>query len=408
MCIEHHLPLPLPTVPQPTEGSLTGVQSCQITPISPDDSPESPGTSIRLFFFHFTDPGVPHPSNGSKDLSSGSGGWGAGQVHTECVKLLKGDRWQVGGAERSSVQSLECHLVVPSSGEHPANLQALYISSPSLSPPGTIPVHSNCPFTQLFLLLVSKLLDAGTIAHYLGYPGRCQRLPNRHSPGGVSCFTGSAPRPSKQGVPPLHHLGPARTGQGTNVSTLTQHGSSPSVLSPIPMCCTSPAPVCGAACVGRQKLSCAVASSAGSVGSILPEPGQMWPDLASSICPGPQTSSLTAPAWPTRPGHSVPRPGVGGWEPGPATSPAGLGSFPASSHMTPVSVYFCLWPPCLQRPRATSSLICFTGCSPCAGPFPVASFQSMCCLWLALPARTPHPTPSTLYRCEAGSGYFFM
>ena len=119
------------------------------------------------------------------------------------MKLLKGDRWQVGGAERSSVQSLECHLVVPSSGEHPANLQALFISSPpSLSPPGTIPVHSNCPFTQLFLLLVSKLLDAGTIVHYLGYPGRCQRLPNRHSPGGVSCFTGSAPRPSKQGAPP--------------------------------------------------------------------------------------------------------------------------------------------------------------------------------------------------------------
>lgn len=169
-----------------------------------------------------------------------------------------------------------------------------------------------------------------------------------------------------------------------------------------------PAPVCGAACVGRQKLSCAVASLAGSVGSILPEPGQMWPNLASGICPGPQTSSLTAPAWPTRPGHSVQHPGVGGWEPGPATSPAGLGSFPASSHMTPVSVYFCLWPPCLQRPRATSSLICFTRRSPCAGPFPVASFQSVCCLWLALPARTPHPTPSALYRCERGSGYFFM
>lgn len=103
MCIERHLPLPLPTVPQPTEGSLTGVQSCQITPISPDDSPESSGTSIGFFFFHFTDPGVPHPSNGSKDSSSGSGGWGAGQVHTECVKLLKSGRQQVGGAERSSV-----------------------------------------------------------------------------------------------------------------------------------------------------------------------------------------------------------------------------------------------------------------------------------------------------------------
>ena len=79
--------------------------------------------------------------------------------------------------ELKEVQSLECHSVVPSSGEHPANLQALFISSPpSLSPPGTIPVHSNCPFAQLFLLLVSKLLDAGTIVHYFGYPGRCQRL----------------------------------------------------------------------------------------------------------------------------------------------------------------------------------------------------------------------------------------
>lgn len=190
--------------------------------------------------------------------------------------------------------------------------------------------------------------------------------------------------------------------------TLTQHGSSPSG-SPLPRCAShSPVPVCGAGCVGRQKLSCAVASSAGSVGSILPEPGQMWPNLASGICPGPQTSSLTAPAWPTRPGHSVQHSGVGGREPGPATSPVGLGSFPASSHMTSVSVYFGLWPPCLQRPCATSSLICCTRRSPCTGPFLVASFQSVCCLWLALSAHTPHPTPSTLYHCEGGSVYFFM
>lgn len=215
-------------------------------------------------------------------------------------------------------------------------------------------------------------------------------------------------------VPPDHlnkeppHLGPVRTGQGTSVSTLTHMEALPLCAAPSRCAARPPAPGCGAACVGRQKLSCAVASLAGSVGSILPEPGQMWPNLASGICPGPQTSSLTAPAWPTRPGNSVQHPGVGGWEPGPATSPAGLGSFPASSHMTPVSVYFCLWPPCLQRPRATSSLICFTRRSPCAGPFPVASFQSVCCLWLALPARTPHPTPSALYRCERGSGYFFM
>ena len=310
--------------------------------------------------------------------------------------------------ELKEVQSLECHLVVPSSGEHPANLQALIISSPpSFSPPGTIPVHSNCPFAQLFLLLVSKLLDAGTIVHYFGFPGRCQRLSNRHSPGGVSCFTGSAPRPSKQGAPPPTIWG-LSAGQGTSVRTLTQHGSSPSG-SPPPQCASrSPAPVCGAGCVGRQKLSCAVASSAESVGSILPEPGQMWPNLASGICPGPQTSSLTAPAWPTRPGHGVQRSGVGGREPGPATSPLGLGSFPASSHMTSVSVYFGLWPPSLQRPRATSSLICCARRSPCAGPFLVASFQSMCCLWLALPALTPHPTPSALYRCEGGSVYFFM
>jgi len=130
--------------------------------------------------------------------------------------------------ELKEVQSLECHLVVPSSGEHPANLQALIISSPpSFSPPGTIPVHSNCPFAQLFLLLVSKLLDAGTIVHYFGFPGRCQRLSNRHSPGGVSCFTGSAPRPSKQGAPPPTIWG-LSAGQGTSVRTLTQHGSSPS------------------------------------------------------------------------------------------------------------------------------------------------------------------------------------
>lgn len=69
-------------------------------------------------------------------------------------------------------------------------------------------MRSNCPFAQLFLLLVSKLLDAGTVVHCLGYPGRCQQLSNRHSPGGACCFTGSVPRPSKQGGPPPNHLGP--------------------------------------------------------------------------------------------------------------------------------------------------------------------------------------------------------
>ena len=144
------------------------------------------------------------------------------------------------------------------------------------------------------------------------------------------------------------------------------------------------------------------------MGSILPGLGQMWPNFCSSVCPSPQMSSLAAPAWPTRPGHSVQRSGVGGPEPCPTTSPVGLGSFPASSHMTSVSVYFSLWPPCLRRPRATSGLICCTKPSPCAGPFLVATFQSVCCLWLTLPARTPRPRPSSLYHCEGGSVHFFM
>lgn len=145
------------------------------------------------------------------------------------------------------------------------------------------------------------------------------------------------------------------------------------------------------------------------MGSILPGLGQMWPNLPSnSICLGPQMSSLAAPAQPIQPGHNVQCSGVDGREPCPATSLVGLGSFPASSHMTSVSVYFSLWPPCLWRPHATSSLICCTRHSPCNGPFLVASFQSVCCLWLTLPACAPHPTPSSLYGCEEGSVCFFM
>lgn len=46
------------------------------------------------------------------------------------------------------------------------------------------------------------------------------------------------------------------------------------------------------------------------MGSILPGLGQMWPNFCSGVCPSLQMSSLAAPAWPTRPGHSVQRSGM--------------------------------------------------------------------------------------------------
>lgn len=81
--------------------------------------------------------------------------------------------------------------------------------------------------------------------------------------------------------------------------------------------------------------------------------GQMWPNVSSAVCPHLQMSRFAVPAQLTWPGHSAQCSGVGGREPCPAISPVGVGSFPASSHMT-VAVYFCLWPPCLWRPPATS------------------------------------------------------
>lgn len=138
------------------------------------------------------------------------------------------------------------------------------------------------------------------------------------------------------------------------------------------------------------------------MGSILPMAGQ-----CSGVCPHLQIFRVTVPVQLTWPDHSAQCSGVGGHKPCPATSPLGVGSFPASSHMA-ISVYFSPWLLCLWRPHATSSLICCTIHSPCSVPFQVASSQHMCYLWLTFLAQAPHTLPSILYHHEGGSVHFLM
>lgn len=120
---------------------------------------------------------------------------------------------------------------------------------------------------------------------------------------------------------------------------------------------------------------------------------QAGPDVArppSSICSALQMCSVAAPAQLTRPGSSAQGSGVCGWEPGPATSPVCLGSFPASSHMISVSVYFSLWPPFLQCPHASVSVYSTVLTQPLPGALPGSSFWGVSCFWRTLLTHGPH------------------
>lgn len=177
----------------------------------------------------------------------------------------------------------------------------------------------------------------------LAHLGRCQRLSNRLSPEGGQLFRGTAPRPPTPGAP--GHLGHAGAGQEQTRGCLTLHGSSCSVPSSM-TCRPLHISVCTAASAGRSSPAL-LPPRQGVWEASCSGLGQMWANLPSSVCPGPQMSCLTAPAQLTRPGHGAQCSGLVAVSHVP-TSPVGLGSFPASSHMTSFSVYFSLWPPCLR------------------------------------------------------------
>lgn len=120
-----------------------------------------------------------------------------GRVKAEgitCVKPLKCDRfgkWE----ELKEVKCLDCHSwsILPP----PIAFSTLAV----------IPVHSNCPFVQLFPPV--SYLNAGTIILFyfweiLAYLGRCKQLSNRHFPEGGQLFHWQCPkRIQTRSLPPF-------------------------------------------------------------------------------------------------------------------------------------------------------------------------------------------------------------
>lgn len=166
----------------------------------------------------------------------------------------------------------------------------------------------------------------------LAYLGKCRQISSKLCPKEVSCFTGTAPRASKQGACP--HLGPAGAGQRASIRTCGPAGkrSLCTFTRDVPHSRGHCVQCCPSQLAGAFLPCCLLSRECGKY----PAPGwaRCGQTFPVAFAPSLQMSSAAVPTQLTRPGHSAQYSGIGGYEPCPATSPVAVGSFPASSHMT--------------------------------------------------------------------------